>query len=599
MTDIQDFKEATEILQNVDISEMFTSLALAVAKAQSKLDENSLSQLIKYAEYKVGGKSLLELGFMPAFYALSEASISMYISLKMASKEAIEVKVNLKVEYSKENKLDSAQTNALNSNKDSKGVDDYKSGKSIVFLATEKNKVKIEDKSTVEFNPKDGERFKGAIELVEEYEDSLNKVGGNVTEVRTKITIEEQVIQSSPQITVGDTGCGYLCVSVAEVLEEKHVIFKHAVKTDDKIGDDLFVMSQEGLEKTLANIAKSAKIDGVYAFSRDGKFYEFKGEGAAQTVEKGVDMSIFFNNEVKNKKAYRLVWDKALDSKQKNDAKVIGYYIKLVNLLNTTGEPITAAGSTVSNASDTYAKNLGTRRSETLARFLKGLNMKKVETKSDNTVMQIGDTKASIILNADYIVLDKKALTAAQLTGAGENIFLAKKNKVEGTAKVIGTDITPAAPADATLTNIKTLIEGNGTLKDKYLLEMLPNGKLLYLLDKKVMLSFQLLSKESDDLKIEAEKNPASEKETITIKKDFSPSTKMQVEKPETKETGNTSTAAKDTTPSKETFGIGVSIDVRYSRQFDMSMEGNASMSAKLKSVAPPTELVTFIEKAK
>jgi hypothetical protein len=36
------------------------------------------------------------------------------------------------------------------------------------------------------------------------------------------------------------------------------------------------------------------------------------------------------------------------------------------------------------------------------------------------------------------------------------------------------------------------------------------------------------------------------------------------------------------------TFALAASVDARYSRQFDMSVQGNASMSARLVAVPPP-----------
>ncbi|MCL2312120.1 MAG: hypothetical protein FWC41_06495, partial [Firmicutes bacterium] len=252
MSDINEFKEASQILQNVDISEIFTSLALAVAKTQAKLDENSIDQLVKLSEYKMGGKSLLELGFVPAFYCLKEANINTYISLKMASKEALDVKVGFNVNYSTGNNLDKSQTEAINSKKDEKGVDDYKSGKTISFLADESNKIKIENKDVV-FNPKKEDKFKDCIAMVEEYEDSMTSIDA-VTEVRTTITMDEQKIKCSPDLNVCDTGSVYLCISFPEKFaNENFTVLKITDKTGEKLGD-LFDVSAEKFGDTLQNV---------------------------------------------------------------------------------------------------------------------------------------------------------------------------------------------------------------------------------------------------------------------------------------------------------------------------------------------------------
>ena len=45
MANIKNFSEAANILQDVDISDIFKSLAMGIAEAQAKLDDNSINQL--------------------------------------------------------------------------------------------------------------------------------------------------------------------------------------------------------------------------------------------------------------------------------------------------------------------------------------------------------------------------------------------------------------------------------------------------------------------------------------------------------------------------------------------------------------------------
>jgi len=568
MTNINDFKEASEILQNVDVSEIFTSLALAVANTQSKLDENSIKQLVRLSEYKMGGKSLLELGFVPAFYCLSEASINAYISLKMATKELLDVKVGLNVSYSSGNNLDKTQTDFIN--KDVKAVDGYKSGKSLSFLASESNKVKIEDKD-IEFNPKEKGVFKECVKMVEGYEDELNKIAA-VSEVVTTIKIDQKV-KSSPGLNICDTGNGYICISYPHKFPNDNcLVFKHTEKTGEKI-TNYFEISTEGFEKTLNNIATATNIEGVYAFSRDGKYYEFEGSGGTQKPKAAVDLSIYFNDG-KEKTGDRILWDKSIkvgDTNRTNDPGVlIDKYKKLIHLLNVTGEPLTVAGYTV-ESDNAYIKSLGDKRAKAFAQLLKGMNIKKIETKSEKK--EAKDIKAQIILNADYVVIDRKSVEPPK-----EDSFIkTDKNKEEGNAHIDYEEMLPHTK----LEEIEECFESNKNLENKYLFEYRAGKNILYVLNKKAMLSFQLLSKDSSEIKVEAEKKPENEN-SILVKNDFSPASKLQTTSPDSKD-------------SKSTFAIGANIDVRYSRQFEMSMEGNASMSAKMKSVPPPDEFKAFV----
>ncbi len=143
MANINDFKTAATVLQEVDISDIFTSLAMGIAEAQAKLDDNSIAQLTLLAQQKVGDKSLIELGFMPAFYGFTEANISASINLKMAMKESLDVNASINASYSKANNLDDNQTKFINTNKFKNGYSNYTNSKSVTMKASEKNSLKI------------------------------------------------------------------------------------------------------------------------------------------------------------------------------------------------------------------------------------------------------------------------------------------------------------------------------------------------------------------------------------------------------------------------------------------------------------------------
>ena len=99
MTEIEKFNSGANILQQVDVTNIITALALGIAEAQEKLDDNSLKQLGRLTELEVGGKSLLELGFQPAFYAFEHADISASINLKMALKTSLDLSLSIAAEY--------------------------------------------------------------------------------------------------------------------------------------------------------------------------------------------------------------------------------------------------------------------------------------------------------------------------------------------------------------------------------------------------------------------------------------------------------------------------------------------------------------------
>src|ERR1044072_6975368 len=97
---VEDFANGANILQQVDVSQIFKSLAMGIAEAQQELDDNSISQLQRLSETELAGKSLLELGFVPAFYAFTYADISASIHLRMAEKTSFEQGVQASFDYS-------------------------------------------------------------------------------------------------------------------------------------------------------------------------------------------------------------------------------------------------------------------------------------------------------------------------------------------------------------------------------------------------------------------------------------------------------------------------------------------------------------------
>ena len=608
MPDIQEFKDAT-ILQNADVSEIITSLALAVAKAQSKLDENTFDQFAKFEEYKFEGKSLLELGFIPAFYNLSEATFSTNICLKMASKEEFDTKENVNANYSDGNSSDSSgssgsssssssggnnsentQTNTGSHNTETPDVNDYKSGKTISFLAAERNTVKVEGKE-IEFNPKEGDKFKKCKEMKTAYKKLLYEVGAVVSKVKTNVTINQPQIQCGKYLVICDTGDGYLYITERAFKTGSNVtVFKY---TDD-IGanmSDMFQISEKGFEETLKSIAKSKNVDGVYAFSKEGYFYDFVGEGEKQTLKETFDLSVEFSNnytELESNKGTKI---------QTTDKFGIMASV-LSTMLNTIEEqePIIITGYTI-KSDDAYIKSLGDLRAEALSSLMQAFNIKKIDLKSG---IDTEGNKAKITFSANYIIFSHKEGTLP----SGDNRFLATdKDKKEGEAQIAGVNIPWSEEEwyNAKMENIITFIENNDTLKNQYLFEY-NDFRMICLLHKKAKLSYQVLSKESNNIKIEAVANAEGDN-SVVIKEDFSTTPKQPTENstptapttPTTPTSSTSSTSSNSSNSSKSTFAIGASIDVRYARQFEMSEEGNTSISATIRSIDPPEALKAFI----
>lgn len=87
-----------QILADASVADFIASLGLAIAEAQSALDANSVNQIPEFVKpiESMGGKSLLELGLSPAFYHYQHADLtcSLQLSLKVGTNLNIGVGLN-------------------------------------------------------------------------------------------------------------------------------------------------------------------------------------------------------------------------------------------------------------------------------------------------------------------------------------------------------------------------------------------------------------------------------------------------------------------------------------------------------------------------
>lgn len=85
----------TSTITNAPLHKMIEQMGVSVANAQAALDENSLKTLKALAEkgIEVNGETtnLLLLGFVPTFYAFTEASFEMKMEFSMAESNAFSI----------------------------------------------------------------------------------------------------------------------------------------------------------------------------------------------------------------------------------------------------------------------------------------------------------------------------------------------------------------------------------------------------------------------------------------------------------------------------------------------------------------------------
>jgi outer membrane protein OmpA-like peptidoglycan-associated protein len=591
--EIAQFQQGADILQQVDVSEIFTSMAMGIADAQQKLDNNSIAQIKKLSEQEVAGKSLLELGFVPAFYSFTYADVSCNISLQMSLKTNLNVGFSASLTLTSNKGYTSDQSNFATENKYSKTSEEYKSSRHFTFKASEKTAIKIEKES---YQLKQEE---GCIKMIEKFEEEVmqnEKIADIESEVQRALAINNTSAAVNVQVVNG-----YICISEAHKETSAIGILKINAYDGKKIDVDSAVVDATNSFTVATNFAtafasaNATKGSGkVYGFSKDGKFWD---NGATT----GNDMSLYFKHDSKkNKYGAKLgstvyyaeevgdvnVANTPTRNKQ-NSASLQNAYLLLAEILKHDGnDTVIVNGETDKSGSKEYNENLGIRRAlafinELAARGIatskfKPVSLGETATAQGSTEQDVNYRKASIQLNADYIffVGGTFDMDACLESGSGNSLYKeATLNSGSPALNIVYGSSTVNMSAASSLTTIEEYIKEN---HKEYILEKRHN--VLYLLHKDSVVKFYVFSKDSEKIDIASEKSydgSGTETENTHYISD----------------TVNRQSSVADsasTADKNNTFALAASVDARYSRQFDMSVQGNASMSARLVAVPPP-----------
>lgn len=85
----------TNTITNAPLPALIEKMGLSIVQAQKALDENSIAMLAQLAESPVTigttESNLLELGFIPSFYAFAEASFEAKLDFTIAESDAFSI----------------------------------------------------------------------------------------------------------------------------------------------------------------------------------------------------------------------------------------------------------------------------------------------------------------------------------------------------------------------------------------------------------------------------------------------------------------------------------------------------------------------------
>lgn len=611
MSDLTNFNEGASILQQVDVSDIFTNLAMGIAEAQQKLDDNSIAQAIKLAETNIDGESLLALGFAPVFYAFQYADISASINLRMGLKEALEFGFGLDAQLSNQKGYTTANRTFLSSNSYSETTEEYKSVRQLNFRAKEKKAIKINGKfisqseSSVSKSRLEDfkQRIKTDASVDQVYEEVESKTLTENKSVGVDVWMDGGFLRVEEGLHFNKLGVG--------VFKIKNFATATTIDVDGGTGSSVgFSMPGNFEDTSLASTLSAAGTGAtLYALTKEGDLHAKFGSDWVKLSSKfyfkynSDEITIGQNLKTGPNDASNLTYSypgAIVDNDNQNHDQhpLIHKVLRLIKN-HDSDVSITITGMTDPKGGDNPKnKSLAKRRAEKLRDHIFG-STAPVNVEIDTITNTAGASDllkrhATIKLNADYLIfingdVSESATPAKTSTGANKFIYADRTTStatpLESTFTVLdvmyGTT-TLQASSEAFSEIWESVQEDLQTHSHEAI-----SNTFYYSLDDEAIVKLHLLSNKSEEISIaensESDSNGSENQSSYLWAK-----------------TKNESTASSDSSSNSNqnsSFAFSASVDFRMSRQFEMSMEGNSSMSARLISLPAPDAFRAFLER--
>ncbi|MFK7749092.1 MAG: OmpA family protein [Kordia sp.] len=593
MADVKTFDQGSKILQNVDVSSMVTALALGIAEAQERLDTNSVSQLIRLSESKVAGKSLLELGFQPAFYAFDYADISASISLKMAVKEEVEVDFSLSVDYKNNSNFDQDFFDELKESKKNSVSKYSKTQKDIALTASSSEDISINEKTTKVHEEE------GSYSKIEKSKEQMRDVTNNI---RVESVIDDKRVldqNSSTDVFISKEE-GYVIVTEPYIHTDTEGLLKLDSSSYPTSNPKPVITLKTG--KTFEKETNFATTLGNARSVNGGTVTGINSTGIHRTG--GTKVHEFFFDWDKHVIDYAYSTGVKSDSLNQADVTALAMTLKRDPSLVVTVTGYTDGSGSASQKNAAYNEALGEKRAKSLRSKLsqiagetftdtrvkvatEGESLANGSTARDANIRKVTVTFANGA--PDYILFNGGEITktgaAPKNTGPDHFVYVEPTNSSANT----GLDITflyggkTYVLRQGATNNLSSLVNSKGKYEELFVEKV---NESYYLLHEETKVNYFVHSSENKELNVKVNNESSEEmnKESTNVYVGETQNEFSKLKKSQQDFQGDKSVA------------ISGSLDVRYARQFSMSVEGNASVSARMISVPPPTALENYIQ---
>lgn len=577
MTDLID-KTPGEILADSSVANFISELGLGIAAAQTALDDNTIRQIEAFTTQRddLGGRSLLDLGLSPTFYHYQHADISCSMQLRMQVGRSDEFGFGVTAQYkdtdSAIEKIDSTETSSESGSRNE--------SKSAQMTMRADSKGALVLSSGKSYTPEGDNPMARLASL-------RQKLAADNSGIDTLI---ERAPTSQPNISL-KTPTEKILVKSPTVAFLSPNFDNAAIRINSNVDTVFFVNNGLQIETT----ATTTKLQD-YAEHVKQKFMD-AGFTAAELI-----------NPAARAYAGTINYDTGVSELRPSDASILA---KFADVLKGTGLNVELEGFTDKQGSASRNLKLGTARAEKLRDFLLGQGVpsnqitvagsrgesehnkdqpngpeknpdyrKTVITllKLDYHLLTVGNNHSA---NGDFILTEMSPSDIGSVSTQG-NAYVALYDAVSLSQELSGNGVTVegtyfafsgaangagAGTVEAYANNLARDINQHSALS------AWAKGNLVQVANAQDTFNIQIFTLDNRELYI-------SESSAFTVTEQFS-KTKRLVQ-------------TKDLDANRS-IAVGVSIDGRFSRQFNLDVTGNSSISARLVSVPAPPQFLEQI----
>tara|TARA_R110001583_G_scaffold16561_17_gene67907 strand:- start:2002 stop:3789 length:1788 start_codon:yes stop_codon:yes gene_type:complete len=575
-----------EILADASVAEFISSLGLGIAAAQQALDENTISQLGQFSLPRegLGNRSLLDLGLMPAFYHYQYADISCSMQIRLEVGKSFEIGGQASLDFNSGD--NSSSQNSLNQNSEESETSTSSINRTaeMKYNVTETGIMSLNGTNYTATGATPALRLKNLREQL--LGNASSNIEGLVFEppittppVLSTLATNDKVLIQSPFVTFLKTTVPYGFIWM-KANQDTDYIINDSTTISTSAGTDLatyatsvlasfsgsFTHQDDRVSMFTPQMAQQG--DEFNSVSYDTGVSELEGEALERAVllanlVKYINLPVEiegFTDRVGGT-AKNLELGKSRANRMKDVFIAHGVNANLITIRPSRGEAVAAeAGDNNGTENANYRKT---------SVYIPTLESYVLKVQSTNTNLD----SAEIAPNA---IMDINLQNGWFYLAPTEPLSISSEalNIDNGTANISysGSTVDGFASGHANA-YAENLARAVNALPD-YAASR--TGATVRIMKATDTYSVKLFSKVDQSAEL-------TSNETYQVTKNFNSST-------------SSTTNSEDNSQSNSTVAVGVSIDARYSRQFEMEVTGNSQISARLVSIPAPPEFLKVIK---